>query len=136
MSSALGISAHTEDLDRLREIFRRLKWKFHEARSCREASVVLCSYRMPIIICDRALPDGTWMDILSLTAPLLESPRVIVMSASFEGFRSSEVLDMSGYGVLAKPLDESEVTRTLLAAHRSWHSARDAAPLLAGAAVA
>jgi len=30
---------------------------------------------------------------------------------------------MGGYGVLAKPLDETEVTRILVAALRSWENA-------------
>jgi len=133
-STALGISAHSEDLDRLREILRRMKWKLHEARSCRQATLVLCSYRMPIILCDRLLPDGTWKDILSMTAPLLDSPRVIVMSSAVEGFGPSEVWNMNGYGVLAKPLVEAEVTRVLVAAHRSCQRVSRAQPLVASAA--
>jgi DNA-binding NarL/FixJ family response regulator len=81
--------------------------------------IVLCSYRMPIIVCDRSLPDGNWKDILSLTAPLLEPPRVIVMSEAVDDSWSAEVLDMRGYGVLVKPLHEGEVTRVLVAACRS-----------------
>jgi DNA-binding NtrC family response regulator len=114
--AALGISAHRADLDRLRDILGRMKWKLHEARSCHEATTVLSSYWMPIIICDRLLPDGTWKDILSLTAPLLEPPSVIVMSEAVDDSWFAEVLDMRGYGVLAKPLDEGEVTRILVAA--------------------
>jgi AmiR/NasT family two-component response regulator len=78
---------------------------------------------MPIIVCDRLLPDGNWKDILSLTAPLLESPHVIVMSEAVEPSWDSQVREMGGYGVLAKPLDETEVTRILVAALRSWQNA-------------
>jgi DNA-binding NarL/FixJ family response regulator len=75
---------------------------------------------MPIIVCDRSLPDGNWKDILSLTAPLLEPPRVIVMSRSIEASWASEVRDMHGYAVLVKPLDEREVTRVVAAACQGW----------------
>ena len=71
---------------------------------------------MPIIICDRSLPDGNWKDILSLTAPMQEPPRVIVMSEAVNDSWSAEVLGMRGYGVLPKPLNEGEVTRVLVAA--------------------
>jgi hypothetical protein len=47
---------------------------------------------------------------------LLEPPRVIVMSEAVDDSWSAEVLEMRGYGVLAKPLDEGEVTRVLVAA--------------------
>jgi DNA-binding response OmpR family regulator len=120
--TVLGISAHPKDLDRLRNILSRINWKLREARSCHEATTVLSCYWMPIIICDRSLPDGNWKDILSLTAPLLEPPRVIVMSDAVDDSWSAEVLDMRGYGVLAKPLDEGEVTRILGAVCPNWRS--------------
>jgi AmiR/NasT family two-component response regulator len=121
--AALGVSAHPNDLHRLREILTGMRSKLHEARSCHEASTLLCSFRMPIIVCDRLLPDGNWKDILSLTAPLLESPHVIVMSEAVEPSWASEVREMGGYGVLAKPLDETEVIRILVVALRSWQNA-------------
>jgi DNA-binding NtrC family response regulator len=121
--TALGISAHLNDLHRLREILKGMGSKLHEARSCHEASTLLCSFRMPIIVCDLLLPDGNWKDILSLTAPLLESPHVIVMSEAVQPSLASEVQEMGGYGVLGKPLDEAEVTRILVAAFRSWENA-------------
>ena len=76
--AVLGISSHREDLATLGSMFQRRGWKFHEARSLREASAILCAHWVPLIICDRSLADGNWKDILSLTAPLLEMPRVIV----------------------------------------------------------
>jgi hypothetical protein len=72
--AALGISSNPNDLHRLREILTGMRSKLHGAQSCHEAGTLLCSFRMPIIVCDRLLPDGNWKDILSLTAPLLESP--------------------------------------------------------------
>jgi DNA-binding NarL/FixJ family response regulator len=119
--TALGISTHLEDLNRLRDILSRMEWRLHEAQSCHEAMIQLCAHRMPIILCDRSLPDGNWKDILSLTAPLLDPPRVIVMSEEVGDSWSTEVLDMHAYGVLAKPLEEGEVTRVLLAC-ASWQS--------------
>jgi DNA-binding NtrC family response regulator len=118
----LGISAHREDLERLRDIFNRMNWTFREARSRHEANIVLCSHRMPVIICDRHLPDGHWTDIMSLVAPLVEPPWVIVMSDAVEHSWTSEVFVMGGYGVLRKPLNETEATGLLVAAYRSWQT--------------
>jgi len=120
--AALGVTPCREDLKRLRELFSRMRWTLHEARSCREASIVLCFRRMPVILCDRYLPDGHWTDILSLVAPLVEPPWVIVMSDSVEQCWTSEVRVMGGYGVLRKPLNETEATPVLVAAHRSWQA--------------
>jgi hypothetical protein len=77
---------------------------------------------MPVILCDRYLPDGHWTDIVSLVAPLVEPPWVIVMSDSVEQCWTSEVLVMGGYGVLRKPLNETEATHVLVAAHRNWQT--------------
>jgi AmiR/NasT family two-component response regulator len=120
--AALGISAHREDLDRLREIFSRMNWILREARSRHEAGIVLCSHRMPVIICDRHLPDGHWTDIMSLVAPLVEPPCVIVMSDEVDRCSTSEVINMGGYGILRKPLNEVEAIHVLVAAHRSWQT--------------
>jgi len=120
--ATLGVTPCREDLKRLRELFSRMRWRLHEARSCHEASIVLCSQRMPVILCDRYLPDGHWTDILSLVAPLVEPPWVIVMSDLVEQSWISEVLVMGGYGVLRKPLNETETTRVLVVAHRNWQT--------------
>jgi DNA-binding NtrC family response regulator len=119
-ASAMAVSACVEDMQRLREIFKRIDWKLHEARSCRDATKILCSNRMPVVICDGSLPDGNWKDILSLTAPLVESPCVIVMSRSVETDWSTGVLDLGGYAVLKTPIDPTEVTHLVIAASRNW----------------
>jgi DNA-binding NtrC family response regulator len=120
--AALGISAHREDLERLREIFSRMNWTLREARSRHEAGILLCSHRMPVIICDRHLPDGHWTDIMSLVAPLVEPPWVIVMSDAVDQCLTAEVFVMGGYGILRKPLIETEAIHVLAAAHVSWQT--------------
>ena len=107
--AALCVSADSRVVFRLRESFGRMGWKLYEARSCREASKVLGSYRMPIILCDSSLPDGQWRDILSLVAPLLEPPRVIVLADAARDTSRSEVLGMGGDGVLSRTWSEDEI---------------------------
>jgi hypothetical protein len=77
---------------------------------------------MPVIICDRYLPDPHWTDILSMVAPLPEPPWVVVMSDSVEHCWASEVVVMGGYGVLAKPLNETEAANVLVSAYRNWQA--------------
>ena len=117
--AALGISAHREDLARLREIFNRMGWKLREARSWREASSVLSAHWLPVVLCDRSLPDGDWKDVVSLTAPLLDSPRVIVMSESSSSSWTAEVTEMGAYAVLAKPIKEDDVIQVMTASCQS-----------------
>lgn len=132
--AALVVSAHARDRQRLREIFSGMDWKLREARSCREASAALCSYWTPVIVCDRSLPDGQWKDILSLIAPMLDPPRVIVMSGSSDDLWAAEVLNMGGYGVVSKPLDETEVIHLVAAACRTLPATEAASPRVMSAA--
>jgi DNA-binding response OmpR family regulator len=75
-----------------------------------------------VILCDDRLADGTWKDVLSVIAPLPELPRLIVLFDSASPAEWSEVLNLGGFDVLNKPLNEAEVTLTVAAA---WRNLRD-----------
>jgi DNA-binding response OmpR family regulator len=77
-------------------------------------------YQIEIVICECVLPDGNWRDLLSIMAPLAESPRLIVISAHADDLLWAEVLNLGGYDVLAKPLKLQEVARTVALAWRNW----------------
>jgi|SwirhirootsSR2_FD_contig_91_414037_length_3438_multi_3_in_0_out_0_5 DNA-binding response OmpR family regulator len=88
------------------------------AASCREAVAFLCRYRVPVIFCERDLPDGTWRDILSYTAELTNPPALIVTSRLADEYLWAEALNMGAYDVLAKPFHEREVRYALTGALR------------------
>jgi DNA-binding response OmpR family regulator len=88
------------------------------AASCREAVAFLCRYRVPVIFCERDLPDGTWRDILSYTAELTNPPALIVTSRLADEYLWAEALNMGAFDVLAKPFHEREVRHTLSGALR------------------
>ena len=112
----LAISAQEADLAKLERIFAQLNWPLRKVQSFREAMRALCSYRAPIIVCDRQLPDGNWKDLLSLIAPFPDDPRLIVMAASGQEALRAEVLLMGGYGVVSKQAGDEELVRLLCAA--------------------
>ena len=131
---ALGISSDERDLTRLQEIFDRLGFRFHAARSYREAMNVLCGRRMPIIICEQSLPDGSWKDILSLLAPLLEPHQLLVMAAGASERLATEVREMCGLELLPKPLQEDDVVLAVARASQNWTERSASKKYLAGAA--
>jgi DNA-binding response OmpR family regulator len=82
--------------------------------------LVLSRSGADVILCDDHLADGTWKDVLSVIAPLPESPRLIVLFDSASSPAEwSEVLNLGGFDVLNKPLNEAEVKLTVAAAWRN-----------------
>ena len=85
---------------------------------------LLCRSRVPVIVCERRLPDGNWLDLLGQISLLPSPPRLIVTAANADEALWTEVLNMGGYDVLMKPLDGDEVRRVLMLACEEWESER------------
>ncbi len=140
--TVLAISESAEDLNWLGGIFHRTNWKLVSVQTCRQALEVLASRRVPVVLCDRTLSDGTWKRLLNEFGQTSESPLLIVMSQQADDRLWAEVLNLGGYDVLSKPFDRSEVVRVISAAWLQWrqreiaHAARRAAAPLAQRATA
>ncbi len=119
---SLAISPFEKDLSFLQRMFDEANWRLYKAHTCREAMTELNRERMPVVICERQLPDGNWKDMLSQLAPLPERPRLIVMSSQADERLWSEVLNMGGFDVLAVPLREVEVGYAIGSAWLDWIS--------------
>lgn len=113
---------HEEDLDLLEQTFRETDWRLRRAMSYRQAVMILCQERMPVIISQCCLPDGSWKDILSQIADLPDAPRLIVASTEPVDYFCAEVINLGGYDVLTTPFDSHEVIWAVGCAWRSWES--------------
>jgi DNA-binding NtrC family response regulator len=80
----------------------------------------------PVIVCQGALPDGDWRDLLNLSAIWKSPVKVIVVSHLADNRLWSEVLNLGGYDLLAAPLDEREVSYVLGSACRGAYGAEPA----------
>jgi DNA-binding response OmpR family regulator len=118
--SVLVVSRDAAQRQALRSVCAASDWNAGEARDWREAVLVLSRTGADVILCDDHLRDGTWKDVLSVVAPLPESPRLIVLFDNASATQWSEVLNLGGFDVLNKPLTEAEVTRTVAAAWRNF----------------
>lgn len=78
------------------------------ARTCREALRQLSSGQPRIVLCDRNLRDGDWKDLISWFAESLEPPRVVVLAGDDANLRS-EASNLGAYGVVARPIDTTEL---------------------------
>ena len=66
-----------------------------------------------VVVCEREMPDGSWKDILEIVCSLRPAPPSIVTSRLADERLWAEVLNLGGYDVLAKPLDQEELRRSL-----------------------
>jgi DNA-binding NtrC family response regulator len=116
----LAVSSRREDHVVLKQVFRDTNWELREARTYRDALMILCHDRMPVVICESCLPDGNWKDILSQVTVLPDAPRLIVTSREPDDRLWGEVLNMGGHDVLTTPFDKNELIRVVNRAWQSW----------------
>jgi DNA-binding response OmpR family regulator len=118
--NVLLISPFDEDHQHLRDILKHSNWQQHGTRTQRETLEFLRDNVTPVVICDTELPDGTWQDVLSRLGVMECPPLLVVASRMADDRLWSEVLNLGGYNVLAKPLNMKEVFHVVGLAWMSW----------------
>ena len=116
----LLISPHDEDHRHLREILRHSNWQQYGACTHAEALALLRETPIPVVICESELPDGSWRDVLSHFGRMSCPPSLVVTSRLADDVLWSEVLNLGGYNVLAKPLEMKEVFHVVSLAWLLW----------------
>jgi DNA-binding response OmpR family regulator len=131
VTQILSISATREDHQVLRSMLD--DFRITAVGTRKAAMSFLCLDRVPVIVCERDLPDGTWKDILGDTAAFPNPPALVVTSRLADEYLWAEVLNLGCYDLLAKPFSEPEVKRVLAAALRQ-NTTQTQKTLVAGAA--
>ncbi|MBZ5724693.1 MAG: response regulator [Acidobacteriia bacterium] len=126
-SPTLLIVGPVEDDRTPDSVFGQLPWQAHRVPNCFELALQLHSSVTRVIVCERDLPDGSWKDVLKIAGGLTNPPPVIVTSRLADDYLWAEVLNLGGYDVLAKPLDNREVRRTVSLAWDHWANQQSSA---------
>jgi len=116
----LLVSPFEEDHLSLRTILRYSNCQPQSARSQAEALEYVRQNRIPVVICESELPDGSWKDLLAQFCRMDCPPMLVVISRFADEHLWSEVLNLGAYDVLAKPLSTKEVAHVVSHAARSW----------------
>lgn len=87
---------------------------------------MLGSEAIPVVICDRNLPDGSWRNLLEMSHDTRGPSRIIVSSRDADEDLWAEVLQSGAYDLLPLPWEASEVRRVIALAWRSWQFTRQA----------
>ena len=117
----LAISPEEEDRRSLHSILDPNGWTVQGAQSIREATKLIAA-KPALILCEKDLPDGSWKDILRMAGRLDSPPPVVVASRNADERLWAEILNLGGYDLLLKPLEQNEVSRVLSMAwrHAQW----------------
>lgn len=123
--TVLLVSSHPEDHRFLRQTFAHPNWKLYRALDRRQAEPMLLAAQIPVVLCERSLPDGTWRDVFGIAESLHQPPMFVVVSEAADQYLWAEVLNLGGYDVLAKPFDRGELLRVIGMSWRHWKRRQD-----------
>ena len=115
----LLVTPNEEDRTMLEKILCGPSWCLLSAASCSEALLIVQSMPVPVVICERVLPDGDWQALLKKLGPKTTGLSLIVVSRIADERLWAKVLNLGGYDVLLTPFEEIEVLRVADSARRS-----------------
>jgi DNA-binding NtrC family response regulator len=112
-STVLFVSPYREDAQRLSQMLSSLPLVFDHVPNLQQARAKLRQSRYGVILTEADLPDGSWLDVLSLARSVAPGPEVIVTDPYADARFWAEALNLGAYDLLAQPFYESEVRRIL-----------------------
>jgi len=116
----LAVSLAPDDQRTLETMFHQLPWRLTKAATLAQGLRQAMSGNVPVVLCERDLPGGTWRRLFVETRDLAHPPRLIVVSRLADERLWAEVLNLGGHDVLATPFAADEVRRVLSYAVDSW----------------
>jgi DNA-binding response OmpR family regulator len=121
----LAVLTDRQDTD-LQRVIAHTRWQLKVVHSVAEAVDAISTFPVSVVLCDRQLDDGDWLDIVSATDNVNPHPPTIVLSDRHDDRLWAEVLNCGGYDVLLRPLNAREVYSLVPMAWRRWRRAATA----------
>jgi|SRR5208283_883035 len=103
-----------------RTLYPDLAFTMTAKRTISAAMSALKQGRVSIVMCEYDLSPGSWKELLEFVEGLSAPPPLIVTSRVADERMWAEVLNLGGYDVLARPLNNEEVVRTITSAWSLW----------------
>jgi DNA-binding NtrC family response regulator len=119
--TVLSISPLEGDHLFLKSIVGHSTWRLFNADRVRPALDFLQRHEISVVLCERDLMPGTWIDVLEHTNTLPHPPSLIVTSRLADERLWSEALNFGAWDVLAKPFDRKEVFRCVKSGWQHWY---------------
>jgi len=119
--TVLSVSPVDEEHSSLQAIIGHSKWILLKARDLVSTLDWLEQHEVAVLLCERDLLPGTWIDVLEHLNAMPQAPSLIVTSKLADDRLWGEALNLGAWDVLAKPLDRTEVIRSVHSAWRRWN---------------
>lgn len=91
-----------------------------KAHNLESALAMLRQHEVAVVLCERDLHPGSYVDLLENVGAFPNTPAVIVVSRLADDRLWAEVLNLGAWDVLAIPFDRNEVLRTVTSGWRHW----------------
>jgi DNA-binding NtrC family response regulator len=126
--TVLSVDPILTDHAALKQIFSRSewslcpnsKWTLADSPTLDSAIETIRQKPIPILMCACDQQPDTWKEMLEVFATMSHPPLLIVTSRTADERLWAEALNLGAYDVLAKPFDQSEVTRIVSMAWLHW----------------
>lgn len=119
--NVLSVSPLAEDHFALQSIFSHSNRALYRADCLASAVAVIRRREIGVVICERELSPGSWIDMLENLRPFPKAPPLIVTSRLADENLWAEALNLGAYDVLAKPFEIGELVRSVNSAWLHWY---------------
>jgi DNA-binding NtrC family response regulator len=126
--TVLFVSPLDEDHSSLEAIIGQSRWMLFKARDLVSTLAVLKQHEIAVLLCERDLLPGTWIDVMEHINTMPHAPSLIVASRLADDRLWAEALNLGAWDVLAKPFHLTEVIRSVRSAWQHWHDQIDISP--------
>jgi DNA-binding response OmpR family regulator len=116
----LSVSPIEADQRDLRAILADCHGPIQRVRTVEDTLRSLARRPVPLIVCERDLPDGDWKMLFRQTEALPRPPRFIVSSRLADDRLWVEVLNLGGHDVLRTPFIARELRHAAESAWNAW----------------
>ena len=123
--TVLSVSPLADDYFSLQAIFSHSKRALYRADSLASAMAAIRRWEIGVVLCERDLSPGTWIDMLEELRVLPNAPPLIVTSRLADDRLWAEALNLGAYDVLAKPFELRELVRSVNLAWLHWYHQRE-----------
>jgi DNA-binding response OmpR family regulator len=117
----LFVSARDEDHTASPALVSSVNCMVHHATTCEVAAVMLRQYSYPVVVTDRTMPDGTWLDLQHGRASRSKPPQVIVLAAAGDYTFWANALLLGAFDVLHRPLTGAHLSAAIVVGYRRWN---------------
>ncbi len=120
--SVLLASGREEDQRVLSALAGQTPWRFIRVGRWQEALRVMGTVIMPVMICDRNLPDLTWPNGLADLRRIFRFPSLVILADADDVTVVHAAEHFGAFHVLARPVSHSGLITILEAAWTEWRT--------------